>query len=103
MKRDRAAYMRAYRAKGKPESTPAEDPRTLNAVRITNCGDLVEALQDEVARLKRELAARPNEGFGRSMTQVERDAILRKISHPTTAPTYRLRPGKGSDARKQSA
>jgi hypothetical protein len=65
-KRDRAVYMRDYRARRRPADEPiGESP----AIRIAQ-------LEAEVARLKRELALRPNE---RQTAQAKRDAILRAI------------------------
>ena len=66
--RDRAAYMRDYRARRHPTD---ERSSGSQAIRITE-------LEAEVARLKRELAARaPVED--RRAAQARRDEILRRI------------------------
>ena len=73
-KRDRAAYMRAYRAR-------TAEPRIDPAVRIAE-------LEAEVARLKRELAARPSDAWQptdpaaaqRKHAQSVRDQWLRNMS-----------------------
>jgi hypothetical protein len=65
-KRDRAAYMRDYRARQRSADEPIGDSE---AVRIAE-------LEAEVARLKRELSQRPTD---RQTAQARRDAILRGI------------------------
>lgn len=50
----RAEYMRAYRAKKR--GTPSVAVETPD---LGDCGERVAFLESEVARLKRELAARP--------------------------------------------
>lgn len=69
-KRDRAAYMRDYRARQRPADEPIGPSP---AVRIAE-------LEAEVARLKRELALRPND---RQTAQARRDAILRGVQRGT--------------------
>jgi len=65
-KRDRAEYMRAYRAGRRGTDERRTDSQ---AIRIAE-------LEAEVARLKRELAARPEQ---RKAAQAQRDAVLRAI------------------------
>ena len=65
-KRDRAAYMREYRRRLWEDSLRTPDP---DRVRIAE-------LEAEVARLKRELASRPEQ---RKVAQAQRDAVLRAI------------------------
>jgi hypothetical protein len=60
MGRDRAAYMRDYRAKRRQSATitgDLSDPFGQEMMRLR-----VLQLEDEIARLKRELAARPPAG-----------------------------------------
>lgn len=59
MGRDRAAYMREYRARQRREHVDYDALKPEIGRIKTEAGERIRALEDEVARLKRELAARP--------------------------------------------
>ena len=61
--RDRAAYMRAYRAKHRSPPSPS-----VEAANLSQCQERVTYLEGEVARLKRELAER----------QTQRETVVRR-------------------------
>ncbi len=77
MGRDRAAYMRTYRAR-KAESVTR--PATGHAA----CQARIAELEAEVRHLKTERPAEPVSyavpSQGRSMTQAERDDVLRRVN-----------------------
>jgi hypothetical protein len=60
MSRDRAAYMREYRAIQRAKVKRSEEPVTMGRM---DALDRIRELEAEVARLKRELALRPGPAF----------------------------------------
>jgi hypothetical protein len=76
-KRDRAAYMRQYRTRKKIDLTTTPG-RIEAAFDIIKADVRIRELEAEVARLKRELAAR--QPLDRKAAQAKRDAILRGVN-----------------------
>jgi hypothetical protein len=75
-KRDRAAYMRQYRTRKKIDLTTTPG-RIEAAFDIIKADVRIRELVAEVARLKRELAAR--QPLDRKAAQAQRDELLRRI------------------------
>ena len=83
MKRDRAAYMREYRARKHIAHERYDDAKPLIGHRKTRIGEL----EDEVRHLKAELAKRPTGTTARTSNATDPEDVIRTAwSHSAPVP-----------------